>query len=109
MLKDLFGGKTAERVLLYLAAVGDAYPLEISRTFGISNTQVLRTVLKLEEAEILVGRTAGRVRLYSLSKTWYAANELKHLLDKALLQIPLNQQEKYFMRRNRPRKKGKRI
>lgn len=107
MLRELLGGKTAERVLLYLAAMGGAHPLEIAKAFEISNTQVLRTLQKLEDADILIGHNAGRSRVYTLNKGWFAANELRRLLEKALLQIPLDEQEKYFMKRGRPRKKSK--
>ena len=107
MLTELFGSQTKEKVLLYLAAQSEGYSLEISRAFGISNTQVLRTMGKLEEAEILVGQQKGRVRVYQLNPRWYLAKELEALLKKTLLQIPLDQQEQYFGRRTKPRKRSK--
>lgn len=107
MIKALFGGNTAEKVLLYLAAMGEGYPAEIAGTFGISATQTLRTVEKLEDADVLVGQTIGRVRLYRLNKQWFLAEKLKELLNEALLYIPLDEQGLYFGKRKKPRKKSK--
>jgi DNA-binding transcriptional ArsR family regulator len=109
MLSELFGGSTTEKCLIYLAAQGEGYPLEISRAFGISNTQVSRTLNKLEQADILIGREAGRTRIYSLNERFFVAKELKALLDRALLNMPLEDQERFFMRRRRPRKKNKAV
>lgn len=109
MLAELVGSKTTEKCLIYLAGQGEAYPLEISKTFGISNTQVIRTLNKLEQADILVGQEVGRLRMYSLNSRWLLAKELKALLDKVLTNMPLEEQEKYFMKRKRPRKKNKAI
>ena len=84
-----------------ITALGESYAREIS------NTQVARTLMKLEQADILVGQDKGRTRIYSLNKSWYLFRELKALLNKALSNIPLDEQEKYFMKRMRPRKKNK--
>lgn len=107
MLKELFGSKTTEKCLLFIAALGEGYVLEISKAFKVSKTQVTRTLVKLEQADILVGQDKGRTRIYSLNKSWFLAKELNALLQKALLNLPLDQQEKYFMKRMRPRKKNK--
>ena len=107
MLAELFGSQTTEKSLTYIAAQGEGYPLEISKTFKISNTQVIRTLNKLEQADILIGQETGRTRVYSLNKSWYLAKELKALLDKVILSMPIAEQEKYFMKRKHPRKKTK--
>ena len=107
MLEELLGSQTAEKVLLYIVAQGEGYSLEIAKSFKISNTQVLRTLSRYEQAEILVGQNQGRARLYSLNKRWFLAKELEALLKKALTQVPLDKQEQYFAKRSKPRKKGK--
>lgn len=107
MLSELFGSQTTEKSLLFIAAIGESYALEIANTFQISKTQVARTLLKLEQADILIGQEKGRTRVYSLNKTWFLSKELNALLQKALSNVPLDQQEKYFMKRMRPRKKNK--
>lgn len=107
MLSELFGSQTAEKSLLFIAAIGESYTLEIANTFKISKTQVTRTLVKLEQADILLGQEKGRTRVYSLNKSWFLAKELNALLQKALSNVPIDQQEKYFMKRMRPRKKNK--
>lgn len=107
MLEDLFGSSTAAKCLLFINADGESYPSEISKSFGISNTQVIRTLNRLEQADILVGRVIGRSRLYDLNKQWWLYRETRALLDKALRAMPLKDQERYFMKRRRPRKKLK--
>lgn len=107
MLAELFGSQTTEKCLLLITALGESYAREISTTFEISNTQVVRTLMKLEQADILVGQDKGRTRIYSLNKSWHLFKELKALLNKAVSNIPLDEQEKYFMKRMRPRKKNK--
>jgi hypothetical protein len=109
MLAELFGSQTTEKCLLYLVAQGEGYPLEIAKVFKISNTQVIRTLNKLEQADVLMGKEQGRARIYFLNPSWFLAKELKTLLEKALSNIPLDQQEKYFMKRQRPRKKRKSV
>lgn len=107
MLSSLFGSQTTEKCLLLIAAIGESYTLEIANTFKISKTQVTRTLLKLEQADILVAQEKGRTRIYSLNKSWFLAKELNALLQKALYYIPIDEQKKYFMKRMRPRKKNK--
>jgi predicted transcriptional regulator len=107
MLKELFGSQTTEKVLLYLVAQSQGYSSEIAAAFAISNTQVLRTLNKLEEADIIVGQSKGRTRIFLLNRKWYLAKELEGLLKKALLQIPLDQQQQYFGKRQKARKKSK--
>lgn len=107
MLAELFGGQTTVKCLIYLTAQGEGYPSEIAKTFKISNTQVIRTLDKLEQADILVGQEKGRARIYSLNKNWVLAKELKAFFDKVLSITPLEEQEIIFMKRKRPRKKNK--
>jgi DNA-binding transcriptional ArsR family regulator len=107
MLAELFGSQTTEKCLLFISALGESYSLEIAKTFKISRTQVSRTLNKLEQAGILVGQEKGRTRIYRLSKSWFLSKELELLLQKALSNVPLDQQERYFMKRMRPRKKNK--
>lgn len=109
MLNELFGGETATKCLIYLAAMTEGYPMEIAKAFGISNTQVIRTLTKLEGGDIVISREVGRTRIYSLNPRLFVAKELKALLDRVVTNMSLEDQEKFFMRRKAPRKKGKKI
>lgn len=44
MLSELFGSQTTEKCLLYLAALGEGYALEIAQALGIGKSQVFRTL-----------------------------------------------------------------
>jgi predicted ArsR family transcriptional regulator len=107
-LEELFGSSTTAKCLLYLSAMSQGYSLEIARAFKISNTQVLRTLSKLERGDVLVGRNIGRARIYSLNKGWYLSKELSALLNAAVESMSMVEQEKHFMKRAKPRKKEKR-
>lgn len=109
MLTELFGSKTTEMCLLYLIAQKEGYSLEIAKAFKISNTQVNRTLDKLEGADILVGFNRGRTRVYRLNDRWFLSSELNALLQGALNQMPRDWQEVVFSKRAKPRKKGKRL
>ncbi len=107
MLAELFGSQTTEKCLLLISAIGESYALEIANTFEISKTQISRTLNKLEQSDILLGQEKGRTRIYTLNRSWVLYKELNQLLQKALTAIPLDQQEKFFMKRMKPRKKNK--
>jgi predicted transcriptional regulator len=109
MLTELFGSKTTEMCLIYLTAQKEGYSSEISKAFRISNTQVNRTLDKLEAADILVGFNRGRTRVYRLNDRWFLSRELNALLQRALSQMPRDWQENVFSIRVKPRKKGKRL
>lgn len=106
MLSELFGGETTYKCLVYLAAMGEGYPLEISRALSISNTQVIRTLNKLEQGDIVVGRDMGRTRLYSLNPNFFVANELKALLNRIIASKPV-ETESVGPKRRRARKMGR--
>jgi DNA-binding transcriptional ArsR family regulator len=109
MLNELFGGDTTVKCLVYMVAQGEGYPLEIANAYGISNTQVNRTLDKLEQAEVLIGREVGRTRVYSLNERFFVAKEIKALFDRVLANMSLEDQERFFMRRKSPRKKNKAV
>ncbi len=109
MLTELFGSKTTEMCLLYLTAQKEGYSSEISKAFRISNTQVNRTLDKLEAADILVGFYRGRTRVYRINDRWFLSRELNTLLQRALSQMPRDWQESVFSKRAKPRKKGKHV
>ena len=107
MLESLFGNKTAERVLLYLANYGQGYPREIAATHGSSVSVVLKQLTRLESGGILVSRMLGRTRLYELNPRWFFYKELKAILDKALAALPKEELKRHYRARQRPRRAGK--
>jgi predicted ArsR family transcriptional regulator len=109
MLEALFGNSTAEKVLLYIANYGEGHINGIARRFGISPSQVQKQLIRLEAGGILVARTFGNARIFSLNPRWAFRKELLKLLEKTLLRLPEEDIKKYFRQRTRPRRTGKEL
>jgi DNA-binding transcriptional ArsR family regulator len=108
MLKGLFGSETAEKVILFLAHVGEGHIRGIAANFKLSPGQVDRTIKRLEAAGILVAKQAGRTRLFQLNPHLAVKKELIALADKAISVLPEHERSFYIQRR-RPRRTGKRL
>lgn len=109
MLEAVFGGRAAERTLLYLECYGEGYPRGIARTFDMSVSQIHKQLTKLEENGILVSREAGRTRLYTWNPRNPLVKPLRALLRDALAALPQSELERYYRQRRRPRTRGKPI
>jgi hypothetical protein len=107
MLEPLFGTENSERVLLFLLARNEGYAREIAQFFKANLYAIQRQLDKLEVGGVLVSRTAGRTRLYQFNPRYPFLNELKQLLEKALLFYPEDVRENLVMNRRRPRKRDK--
>jgi predicted ArsR family transcriptional regulator len=107
MLESLFGNETAERVLLYLTNYGEAYANGVGKTFGISASQALNQLLRLEAGGILVSRMVGRTKVFTFNPRWAFKEDLTNLLEKALARLPESETKKYYRERTRPRRSGK--
>jgi predicted transcriptional regulator len=107
MLETLLGSASSERVLIFLTARGEGYAREIARFFDTSLAPIQQQLEKLEFGGILVSRSAGRTRLYTLNSRYPFLAELKALLDKALTFYPEDLREDLIMNRRRPRRAEK--
>lgn len=108
MLEGLFGTETAEKIILYIAYVGEGHIRGIAANFKLSPGQVDRTMKRLEASGILVAKQAGRTRLFQLNPSLTVKKELIALADRAITVMPQQEREKYIQRL-RPRKTGKRL
>ena len=79
---DVLGSPVRSRVLMYLAVAEESYPAEIAATLNIPKLTVQRILRDLENLGVVGSRLRGRVRLVSLDPTWYAAAELRALLER---------------------------
>jgi hypothetical protein len=107
MLEPLLGSKSSEKVLIFIEALGEGYPREISRFFNISLDPIQKQMDKFELGGILVSFLKGRTRLYTFNPRYPFLKELKELLDKALTFYPEDERERLLMNRRRPRRRGK--
>jgi len=107
MLEPLLGSKSSEKVLIFIEALGEGYPREIARFFGIGLTPVQKQMDKLELGGILVSFVKGKTRMYSFNPRYVFLAELKGILNKALNFYPPEEKEKLLLNRRRPRRRGK--
>ena len=98
----VFGSRARDRILFLLAIVGTSSPRELSRSLDISLLTVQRTVNDLERAGVLATRMMGRTRLAELNPRWFAAAELRSLLERLAESDP-SLAEKAAEIRSRPR------
>ena len=107
MLQALFGNRSAELILLYLAVNSESYTRELVDALGLRLYAVQRQLRRLEDGGIVVGRPRGRMRFYSLNPRWPLTPDLVRLLTRALEYLPAEERARYQPRRNRPRRSGK--
>jgi len=107
MLESLFGNIVVEKILFFLNTYGEGYPLGMAKTFGVPVNRIQQQLKRLEEGGIVVGRLAGRVRLYTFNPRYPFLNELKAFISKAYEFLPEEKKEKYYRLRTRPRRAGK--
>jgi hypothetical protein len=107
MLKPLLGSENTERVLIFILARDEGYATDIARFYKTDLYGIQKQLDKLEIGGVLVSRTAGRTRMYSLNPRYPFLTELKNLLAKALSFYPKGQREGLLMDRRRPRRRGK--
>jgi predicted transcriptional regulator len=105
---DLFGSRTRTRLLLFIAVAEESYAAEIVTALGATKLTIQRMLQDLEQTGVLASRLRGRVRLVSLDKTWYAAAELRSLLERMARTDPEILAAAGAIRR-RPRRPGKPI
>ena len=106
VLSSPFGSTTRTRILLALRLMGSSYPRELARLVGVALNAVQGALHSLEADGLVVGRAVGRTRLFELNPRFFAAAELRALLDKlASVDRPL--QDRIASLRRRPRRTAK--
>lgn len=107
MWTGLFGNKTAEKVLIYLGRFDEGYARSIALIYGLPVSQIQRQLQRLESAGVLVSQLKGRTRYFLWNPRCYFLNELRAVLSKMIQHLPATEQEKYLVKRTRPRRTGK--
>lgn len=80
MLTELFGNKTAARVLLFLHRFGKTSPTPLSRELGVPLNMVQKQLARFERGGILASVKKGPLRLYG----WNPLNPLRKDLQRIL-------------------------
>ncbi len=107
MIENLLGNETLEKILLSIERYGKVYATNIAKTFDIPVYSVQKQLMKMEETCVLISMFYGKVRLYEFNPRYPLLNELKALLRKVFDFLPQQDIDKYYMKRQRPRLRGK--
>jgi predicted transcriptional regulator len=107
MIEGFTGNPTVEKILLFLHVFEEGFQREMARNFGLSLAVVQKQLDRLERGGIIVSRSRGRTRTYSINPACPYRKELKALLGRILEFQPDNVILQYYTRRTRPRLKGK--
>jgi predicted transcriptional regulator len=107
MLEALLGSRNRERVLLYLYGRDTGYAREIARYYSSDFNPILKQLEKMEIGGVIVAKTAGRTRVYSLNPRYPFLQQLKALLERALQFMDENEHARLMNARRRPRRAGK--
>ncbi|MEZ4873394.1 MAG: winged helix-turn-helix domain-containing protein [Bdellovibrionales bacterium] len=107
MLVEIFGNKTAAMVMLYLYHYGEAYPTGLAKDMGITLSQVQKQMDKFDQAGLLVSKKSGTVRIYQFNPKSPVARKVKELVKIFYDGMGIEEREKLFQVRRRPRRKGK--
>jgi DNA-binding MarR family transcriptional regulator len=101
-----FGSVTRTRVLLALRLMGSSYPRELARVLGSAVNGVQGAIRSLEADGLIAGRAVGRTHLFELNPRFFAATELRALIDK-LTAADRGLQDAIAQLRRRPRRTAK--
>lgn len=107
MLAKLFGGYTAEKILMFMFVYEEGYARQINRLFNVAFDPVNKQLAKFEDAGILVSRMKGRTKLYTWNPRYPFLKELQSLLSKAFEYTVAEEKQMYYSERTRPRKSDK--
>lgn len=107
MLDTLFGNRTAEQVLTYIAVNGSAYAQQMADALTIPVSVVQKQVRRLEAGGVLVSWLVGRTRVFSINPRFSMAKELTAFLKRAFELLPDEAQVPFESYRARPRMTGK--
>ena len=103
---SLFGSRLRERILKVLVLIEPAYPRQISELLDEHLVSVQNAVAALQDLGVVASRLVGRTRLVELDRRWYAASEVRALLER-LVEADPELREIAATARQRPRRPGK--
>jgi len=102
-----FGSQTRTRLLIAFELLGQSYARELARLLDAPLSVVQKGLASLERDGLIAGRLLGRTRLFEINPRYFAAKELRGLLDK-LAVADAHLKRRVSDLRRRPRRAGKR-
>lgn len=107
MLATILGSKVAERLMLSLYHYGEIHASGLANDSGYALSAVQSQLKRFEDQGLLVSRMVGKTRLYTFNPKSPFMKPFQDLLQVAYETLSLNEKEKLFKTRRRPRRPGK--
>lgn len=107
MLDKILGSETAMKIMLHLIHYGEIYPSAVDRDYQISLSGTQKQFERFEEAGVLVSKLVGRSRVYFFNKKSPITKPFIALVKIYYDGLSLEDREKIFATRRRPRRTGK--
>lgn len=96
MLKSLVGCHSVEKILLYLLVNETCYASQLQRLLHTSLTPLQKSLIRLEEGEILTSYYEGKTRIYQFNPNYPLLDELERLLTKAFTLLSPQEKKNYY-------------
>jgi DNA-binding transcriptional ArsR family regulator len=80
-IEDVFCSRLRMKILKMLAQVGELNVSQIARRLGVNYETTFQHLKVLEDEDILVHKTFGRIRLYRLNERSPRTKALESLMD----------------------------
>ncbi len=106
MLDEILG-RTAQKILLHLFHYGETYASAVSRDLSTSLGQVQRGLDHLESSGLLISKRSGKTRIYTFNPKSPFTKPFRDIVRIEYEGIPLEERERLFSERRRPRRRGK--
>ncbi len=107
MLDKILGSDTAMKIMLHLIHYGEIYPSAVAKDYQISLSAVQKQFERYEESGILVSKLVGKTRIYFFNKKSPTVKPFMDLIKVYYDGLSLEDKEKIFFERRRPRRPGK--
>lgn len=107
MLDKILGSETAMKIMFHLIHYGEIYPTAVARDYKISLSAVQKQFARFEEAGILVSKLVGKTRVYLFNRKSPTVKPFIDLVKVYYDGLSLDDKEKIFSTRRRPRRPGK--
>ena len=107
MLDQIFGSETAMKIMLHLYHYQEIYPTAVARDYQIALSAVQKQFQRFEDANILVSKLVGKTRVYFFNMKNPATKPFIELIKVYYDGLSLEDKEKIFKERRRPRRPGK--
>lgn len=95
------------KIMLHLIHYGEIYPSAVAKDYQISLSAVQKQFERFEESGILVSKLVGNTRVYFFNKKSPTTKPFMDLIKVYYDGLSLEDKEKIFATRRRPRRPGK--